>query len=78
MKPYYIPGTYLTGTTHGSPHSYDTHVPLIAFGGGIKSLVIKEKVSPQLAASIIAEGIGISAPTSAEFTTPKGILLEQK
>ena len=51
---------------------------VIAFGGGIKSLVIKEKVSPQLAASIIAEGIGISAPTSAEFTTPKGILLEQK
>ena len=78
LKPYYIPGTYLTGTTHGSPHSYDTHVPLIAFGGGIKSLVIKEKVSPQLAASIIAEGIGISAPTSAEFTTPKEIWQERK
>ena len=78
LKPYYIPGAYLTGTTHGSPHYYDTHVPLIAFGGGIKNLLIKDKVSPQLAASIIAEGIGISTPASAEFTSPKEIWQERK
>ena len=78
LKPYYIPGAYLTGTTHGSPHSYDTHVPLLAFGGGIKNLLIKDKVSPQLAASIIAEGIGISTPASAEFTSPKEIWQERK
>jgi len=78
LKPYYIPGGYLSGTTHGSPHPYDTHVPLIAFGGGIKNMVIKDKVSPQLAASIIAESLGISAPTSAEFTSPKEIWQEPK
>jgi predicted AlkP superfamily pyrophosphatase or phosphodiesterase len=78
LKPFYIPGAYLTGTTHGSPHTYDTHVPLIAFGGGIKNLLIKDKVSPQLAASIIAEGIGISTPASAEFTSPKEIWQERK
>ena len=78
LKPYYIPGTYLTGTTHGGPHPYDTHVPLIAFGGCIKNLLFKDKVSPQLAASIIAEGIGISTPTSAEFTSPKEIWQEHK
>ena len=78
LKPYYIPGAYLTGTTHGSPHPYDTHVPLIAFGGGIKNLLIKDKVSPQLAASIIAEGIGISTPASAEFSSPKEIWQENK
>ncbi|NBR05265.1 MAG: alkaline phosphatase family protein [Planctomycetes bacterium] len=78
LKPYHIPGSYLTGTTHGSPHYYDTHVPLIAFGGGVKTLKIKEKVSPQLAASIIAEGIGISLPASAEFAAPKEIWHERK
>ncbi len=73
LKPYNIPGSYLTGTTHGSPHSYDTHVPLIIFGGGIKHGLIKEKVSPQLAASILAEAMGISAPASAEFAPPNDI-----
>lgn len=78
LKPYHIPGGYLTGTTHGSPHPYDTHVPLIAFGGGVKKMIIKDKVSPQLAASIIAEGLGISTPTSAEFASPKEIWKESK
>ncbi|MFT4778503.1 MAG: putative AlkP superfamily pyrophosphatase or phosphodiesterase [Flavobacteriales bacterium] len=31
----WIPNGY-TGTTHGSPYSYDTHVPLIFFGAGIE------------------------------------------
>jgi arylsulfatase A-like enzyme len=25
-----------TGTTHGSPHAYDTHIPLVWMGWGIK------------------------------------------
>ena len=25
-----------TGTTHGSPYSYDTHIPILFFGTGIK------------------------------------------
>ena len=32
----WIPAGYNTGTTHGSPYNYDTHVPLIFFGKGIK------------------------------------------
>jgi predicted AlkP superfamily pyrophosphatase or phosphodiesterase len=34
IKPGYIENGY-TGTTHGSPFSYDTHVPLIFFGKNI-------------------------------------------
>ncbi len=30
-------GTRTTGTTHGSGYSYDTHIPIIFFGNGIKS-----------------------------------------
>ena len=25
------------GTTHGSPYSYDTHMPMLFYGAGIKS-----------------------------------------
>ena len=28
----WIPAGYSTGTTHGSPYSYDTHVPLLWYG----------------------------------------------
>lgn len=32
----WIPAGYSTGTTHGSPYSYDTHVPLLWYGAGVK------------------------------------------
>ena len=32
FKPYIIPGTGHSGTTHGSPFSYDTHVPVMFYG----------------------------------------------
>jgi predicted AlkP superfamily pyrophosphatase or phosphodiesterase len=31
-KPFFLPGTGKTGTTHGSPYSYDTHVPILFYG----------------------------------------------
>ncbi|MCC7377545.1 MAG: alkaline phosphatase family protein [Verrucomicrobiales bacterium] len=34
-KPFILPGTGKTGTTHGSPYSYDTHVPIMFYGTGI-------------------------------------------
>jgi predicted AlkP superfamily pyrophosphatase or phosphodiesterase len=36
MKPYMISSTGTTGTTHGSPYSYDAHVPVIFFGSAFK------------------------------------------
>ena len=35
-EPYTYSSTAIQAT-HGSPYSYDTHVPLIIFGNGIKS-----------------------------------------
>ena len=35
-KPFAIPSKSPTGTTHGSPYAYDTHVPVMFFGPGIK------------------------------------------
>jgi predicted AlkP superfamily pyrophosphatase or phosphodiesterase len=35
-KPYYIHGGQNSGTTHGSPYAYDTHVPVAFFGAQFK------------------------------------------
>jgi predicted AlkP superfamily pyrophosphatase or phosphodiesterase len=72
-KPYYQITTFLTGTGHGTPHSYDTHVPLLVFGPDIQSGVRNEKTAPLTAAAILAEAIGIKPPASAEYATPAGL-----
>jgi predicted AlkP superfamily pyrophosphatase or phosphodiesterase len=52
----YLPGyiNYMpTGTTHGSPYSYDTHVPLLFYGWNIKQGSSAEQVYiPDLAATL--------------------------
>lgn len=42
--PGWIEGGYAHGTTHGSIWSYDTHVPLIWWGGGIRNRWLFERV----------------------------------
>ncbi|QOI98733.1 MAG: alkaline phosphatase family protein [Flammeovirgaceae bacterium] len=36
LEPGWLEQGRVTGTTHGSPYSYDTHVPVIFYGKGIK------------------------------------------
>jgi hypothetical protein len=66
-----------TGTTHGSPHSYDTHVPLLVYGPGVKAGVNKNATTPLAVASILATALKIPPPAKATapvpddlFTTP--------
>jgi predicted AlkP superfamily pyrophosphatase or phosphodiesterase len=35
-KPFVIPGGGNTGTTHGTPYSYDTHIPVLFYGSPFK------------------------------------------
>src|SRR5262249_22517561 len=58
-KPYYLVTSFKTGTNHGTPHPYDTHVPLLVFGPGIVHSVRDDAVTPQAAASILAKALGI-------------------
>jgi hypothetical protein len=64
---------YLTGTTHGSPHAYDTHVPLVVLGAGVKPGVRKDSVSPEQAAVILAHALGMKAPARATLPLPAGL-----
>jgi hypothetical protein len=67
-KPYYLGGW--TGTNHGTPHPYDTHVTLMAMGPGLKPGERKEPASLLLAPAILTRGLGIDPPAKAEALVP--------
>lgn len=47
------------GTTHGTPHAYDTHVPLVWYGPGIKPRTHNEKVGVDDLAPTLAGLLGV-------------------
>jgi hypothetical protein len=69
-KPYYLVTPYLTGTSHGTPHPYDMHVPLMVLGPGIPAGRSDEPVTPQAVVPIFARGAGIAPPPTAEAVLP--------
>jgi len=75
LAPYclFATATTKTGTTHGTPHPYDTHVPLVVFGPEVKVGARKELVTPQAAAGILARALGIDPPEKAEVKLPEGL-----
>jgi hypothetical protein len=75
LKPYYLPSTVLvTGTTHGAPHEYDTHVPLLVIGPGVAPGSKSEPTTPQAAAAIFARWLDLRLPKFAEFPVPESLL----
>jgi hypothetical protein len=78
LKPYHLDGNDKTlGTTHGSPHPYDTHVPLLLYGPGIRAGVRDEAVTPQAVAAVLARSLRIDTPHGAEAAVPDGLLAER-
>lgn len=55
--------TYTTGTSHGSLYEYDTHVPLIFYGWGLKPKEVIAPVEITDIAPTIAALLHIMAPT---------------
>jgi hypothetical protein len=51
------------GTTHGTPYTYDTHVPLVFFGAAFRAGIHAERVSPTDIAATLAEALGITPPS---------------
>jgi hypothetical protein len=75
LKPYYLPSSPIsgTGTTHGGPYEYDTHVPLMVMGPGVVGGTKTEPVTPQATAAIFAEWLGVRRPKSAEYPVPESL-----
>jgi hypothetical protein len=59
-KPYFF--SRATGTNHGSPYDYDTHVPLVWFGAGIAAGVHPERAAVEDLAPTLAHLLGLPAP----------------
>lgn len=54
--------TVATGTTHGSHHDYDTHVPLLLFGNRVSPGARTRPVTPADVAPTLARSVGIVLP----------------
>ena len=65
LEPFALVNREQGGTTHGSPHSYDTHVPLIFFGPAFRPGIYREQVSPIDLAPTLAAALGINPPARA-------------
>lgn len=53
----------MKGTSHGSPYSYDTHVPLVFFGKGFKQGVSKKRINITDIAPTVANLLQIEFPS---------------
>ncbi len=72
-KPYYLLWEKMYGTGHGTPHAYDTHVPLVIYGRGVKPGVYKDAITPLTAPAILAKLLGIKPPANAEARAPESL-----
>jgi predicted AlkP superfamily pyrophosphatase or phosphodiesterase len=77
VKPYTLVWLQKTGTSHGSPHPYDTHVPLLIFGPGVVGGKRGDPVTPQSVAAILAQSLGVAQPANSEAPVPAGLFRRQ-
>jgi hypothetical protein len=77
VKPYSFWGKYAEvdyGDSHGTPYSYDTHVPLALFGPDIVPGLLREPVSIADLAPTLAALLQVNPPPSAEGRILPGVL----
>ena len=65
QEPYYIFSTTTTGSTHGTPYIYDTHVPVILYGAGITHGVYSDRVAVTQIAPTLAALLHTEPPSGA-------------
>jgi arylsulfatase A-like enzyme len=69
LRPGYFekePWNYNHGTTHGSPWSYDTHVPVIFYGAGVEHTEVLRPTTITDIAPTISAIIGMAPPDAAD------------
>ena len=54
-----------TGTSHGTPYAYDTHVPLLMYGWETPSITVERKLNITDIAPTIAMILNLQLPASA-------------
>jgi predicted AlkP superfamily pyrophosphatase or phosphodiesterase len=64
--PYWVTSGGAAGASHGSPHSYDTAVPLLLAGAGVKPGRYAQRVSTLDIAPTLSAILGIPLPSGSE------------
>jgi len=67
LKPYWMYSSSTSMTTHGSPHAYDTQVPILLYGPRwIRAGRVDQRVEVVDIAPTLANLLRVPAPSSAE------------
>ena len=74
-EPYWLAGS--KGTTHGAPYNYDTHVPVIFMGAGIKAGRFSRHTAPNDIAPTLATMLGVEIPSGSSGRVLDEILVTQ-
>jgi arylsulfatase A-like enzyme len=61
QEPYFLFGT--SGTSHSTPWGYDTHVPVIFYGAGVKAASYAREIAVNDIAPTLAAWLGIEPPS---------------
>ncbi|HUU35806.1 MAG TPA: alkaline phosphatase family protein, partial [Vicinamibacterales bacterium] len=64
------------GTTHGTPHNYDAHIPLVFMGPGVKAGRYLGHVALNDLAPTVAAMVGVAAPSGADGRVLSEMLAE--
>ena len=75
IEPYWLAGS--KGTTHGTPYNYDTHVPVIFMGAGIKAGRFSRHTAPNDIAPTLATMLGVEIPSGSSGRVLDEILVTQ-
>jgi predicted AlkP superfamily pyrophosphatase or phosphodiesterase len=73
LEPFWIFGA--RGATHGTPFNYDSHVPILFMGPGIRAGVIDDDVAVNDIAPTLATLLEIELPNGADGRVLKEILV---
>ena len=66
LMPFAVPSSSATGTTHGSPWSYDSQVPLIFWGSAFKPGFYATACEPIDLAATLAARLGLTQPSGTQ------------
>lgn len=76
-KPFQLPGTQKRGTTHGSPYSYDTHIPVLFFGAAFKPGRFADEFFITDIAPTLSAALHVSPPSGSMGKVCVKVLAEQ-
>lgn len=64
LKPFWFVAEGQLAATHGSPYNYDTHVPVIFFGAGVRPGRYSAECAPSDIAPTLAALLGVEMPSA--------------